>query len=175
MLRSLAWRPHMDGGRCFVEVGGGIGRCRAAGARSPGPGTKTKVARWGLTDPRLWLLRCSLRDLFLGDLESRAMILGTSELRWRAACLRRRKRRCNSTVWVWLEEPCCTSSQSSSLSRALFPSRPGHIASGNCAGRAKLGGGICITCTGKYGARHRCSLRGASSHSSSQSMPLNMR
>ena len=29
------------------------------------------------------------------------------------------------------------------------------IASGSCAGRAKLGGGICITCSGGYGAWSR--------------------
>ena len=40
-----------------------------------------------------------------------------------------------------------------SLSRALVPSRAGCIASGSCAGRAKLRGGICVTRNGGYGAR----------------------
>ena len=59
---------------------------------------------------------------------------------WWPACFRLRKRRCNSTVGVELEEPCCIAS----LSRVLSPSRPVRTDSGNCAGMAKLGGGFFV-------------------------------
>ena len=58
-LGSLTWKPTGMEGRWGARRGG-IGRCQytvTACMRSPGPGTKTKVARWWLTDPRLWLLR----------------------------------------------------------------------------------------------------------------------